>query len=259
MDACAARNAILHHWDECITISDIWCWSVRPATLMMMSKIEHPENDSDYDSEAVINDVNISMTCIYQSALVVRWQKLGIKWWKGQNPADHALTSRSCLFLLQIFELAPIEGGGLIIAVVATIHVTIQVIVGRVVDWHIMQSTQRYVYCIHTNRQAQRWVKIGQVYTLKATSLSHSSHWTVTQRVRHLIWEQVDYKSICVHSYSHIRKIPWLLKMYNTTPIHFLTKNLILIPRGLCETIFKLEKWMVQVIFCPFTRLYLFW
>ena len=66
-----------------------------------------------------------------QPALVVQWQKLMKRndVWKAQNPADHALTSRSCLFLLQIFELAPIEGGGLIIAVVSTIHVTIHIIV----------------------------------------------------------------------------------------------------------------------------------
>ena len=43
--------------------------------------------------------------------------------------------------------------------------------------------------------------------------------------------------------------------MYNTTSIHFLY----LIPRGLCETIFKLYKWMGQVNFYPFARLYLFW
>ena len=196
---CASLRRMHHNFWYLMLISPA-CHTV------MMSKIELAENDSDYDSEAV-NVVNISMTCIYQSALVVRWQKLGLKWCKGQNSADHALTSRSCLFLLQIFELAPIEGGGLIIAVVATIHVTIQVIVGRVVDWHIMQSTQRYVYCIHTTWQAEHWVKIGQVYTLKATSLSHSLHWTVTQHVRHLIWEQVDYKSICVYSYSQKRDI----------------------------------------------------
>ena len=199
----SCMDAIVHHWDECITISDIWCWSVQPATQWWWARL-NSLIQSDYDSEA-LNVVNISMTCIYQSALVVRWQKLGLKWCKGQNSADHALTSRSCLFLLQIFELAPIEGGGLIIAVVATIHVTIQVIVGRVVDRHIMQSTQRYVYCIHTTWQAEHWVKIGQVYTLKAMSLSHSLHWTVTQHVRHLIWEQVDYKSICVYSYSQKR------------------------------------------------------
>ena len=70
------------------------------------------------------------MTRVYQPSLVVQGQEVWIKWCKAHNRADHALTSRRRPFLLQIYELASIEGrrGGLIMAV-SGIHVTIQIIV----------------------------------------------------------------------------------------------------------------------------------
>ena len=97
------------------------------------------EDEDGFDLEDVYA-VNIATAFIYHSALVVQAQEVWIKWCKAQNSSDHAFASRRWIFLLQISELGPIEGGGLIIAVVSTIHVTIHVIVGCIPYWNIVYS-----------------------------------------------------------------------------------------------------------------------
>ena len=115
---------------------------------------------------------------VYISSLVVQGQEVWIKWCKAHNRADHALTSRRRPFLLQIYELASIEGrrGGLIMGV-SGIHVTIQVIVN---GGGAPCALQRL-----WTGQLKHCVEIVQFYTLIVSR--QSLHWTVCQSVRSIV------------------------------------------------------------------------